>query len=576
VLDGEKLIREYWAKQPKPIPVAEALALKNTSPSINSKILSSVGRPPANDSDVNYEATIERHISGDVKSTSPILISSTSEFDVLGLTGSGLFGFDWNLAPFASADTVVSWETSKDKMYDKVVMRKDLTWSDGKPMTAHDVAFSFRTIMNPKIPIPAVRSGTNELRWVEAYDDYTVVFFHKQALATNIWNVNFPILPRHVYEDSIAEDVTLVNSKHHVKFENNPVCSGPYVITTRRRGQEIVLERREGYYMFEGKQVRNKPYFKRIRFSVIEDGNTALLALKSGKLDEMILTPEQWTSQTGGSDFYKHNTKATGQEYTYFYFGWNNESDYFSDKKTREAMSYAFDHDEMLKTMYHGLYEPCQGIFHPASWMFPKKPGKIYKQDLEKAYELLQEAGWEDTDNDGVLDKVVDGKRIPFQFTILTANKPDRVKLCNLLKVNLDQLGIRCTVRPVEFTTLQELMGKRKFDAYFGGWGSGADPDTSENVWTTDAIKTGRNYLSYSHPKVDQLFLDGKAEYDREKRAAIYAKIHEQIYNDHPCTFLYYQSSFYGFNKNLRGYMFSPRGPYNYSPGFNSIWSATK
>ena len=99
--------------------------------------------------------------------------SSAVEFEVSSLTGFGLFSFDWNFKPFAVSDTVVSWQSSKDKLYDKVVLRDDLTWSDGTPITAHDIVFTFKTIMNPEVPVPAVRSGTDQIRWIEAYDDQT-------------------------------------------------------------------------------------------------------------------------------------------------------------------------------------------------------------------------------------------------------------------------------------------------------------------------------------------------------------------------------------------------------------------
>ena len=115
-----------------------------------------------------------------------------------------------------------------------------------------------------------------------------------------------------------------------------------------------------------------------------------------------------------------------------------------------------------------------------------------YQQDLTKAEDLLAEAGWEDTDGDGVLDNVVEmdsndgesegSRRVPFEFTILTSNRPDRIAICELLQENLDQIGIRCNVKPVEFTTLQETMLGHKFHAVFAGWGTGADPDTSENL----------------------------------------------------------------------------------------------
>ena len=196
VIDALALLRELEETEPVLATVEEALNLRNNSEEDNAKILSILGRlPPPDNAGVDEDATIIRHTRADVKSTNPIMISSTSEFEVNGLTGVGFFGFDWDMNPFASSDLVVSWQASDDKMYDKVVMRDDLTWSDGKPITAHDVVFSYQTIMNPKIPIPAVRSGTDEIAWVEAYDDYTILYVHRDALATNVWNINFRSSP---------------------------------------------------------------------------------------------------------------------------------------------------------------------------------------------------------------------------------------------------------------------------------------------------------------------------------------------------------------------------------------------
>ena len=126
-----------------------------------------------------------------------------------------------------------------------------------------------------------------------------------------------------------------------------------------------------------------------------------------------------------------------------------------------------------------------------------------------------------------------------------------------------------CHVRVTEFTALTQLELEHKFDAALGGWGTGTDPETTENIFGTGKE---RNFGQYSNPDVDKLYEQGRGEFDREKRAAIYAKIHELIYADQPYTWLYYRNSFYGFNKSLRGYMFSPRGPYHYNPGISGLW----
>lgn len=573
VLDAMELLKAKKAKEKPLATTAEALKLQNTSAENNDKILSALGQLPASDDEVDWEATFNRHTPMDIKSSNSILGSSVAEFEVTGLMGMSLFAFDWNFSPFAASEHVVSWESSADHLIEKVVIRDDLTWSDGTPITAHDVAFSFQTIMNPKVPVPAVRSGTDKLRWVHAYDDHTVVYFHKEALATNVWNIFFPIIPKHIYENSVKEDPTLIDSPHHVKQENNPVSGGPYKLVKRTRGQEIVLERREDYYMHKGKQVRQKPYFKTIRFHIIEDRNTALLALKKGDLDEMILMPEDWKSKTIDADFYSKNTKATGVEWTSFHFLWNFKTPFFSDGRVRQAMSYAYDYDEMHNTLNLGLYERSNGIFHKTAWMYPKPAPPYYFQDLDKSEELLDAAGWTDSDGDGIRDKMVDGKRIKFEFTMLCSNIPDRIKYCTLMKECLGKIGVICNVKPMEFVTLSQKLLEHDVQSAFGGWGTGSDPDTSDNIWGTNE---GRNYGQYSNPEIDRLYAQGRKEFDRTKRAAIYGKIHTILYRDQPYTWLYFRNGFFAFSKDLRGYMFSPRDPYGYSPGVGSIWKPKK
>ena len=568
VRDSIDLLRAELAGEPPACDVAEALTLKNDSAEANARILSALGRlPEAGQADL--AARIDRHVAGDLGSTNPILISSTAEVDILGLTGFGLFSYDRRLEPFASAETVVSWQTSADGLLDKVVLRDDLVWSDGRPITARDVAFTYRVIMDPRVPVPAVRSGTDQLKGVHAYDDRTVVFFHREPLATNVWNVNFPVLPKHVYERTWDQDPTLKDSPEHVALEEKPVSGGPYEILSRKRGQEIVLRRRESWSTVKGRKVREQPFFKDIRFRIIEDPNTALLALKSGEIDEMILQPEQWTTQTVDDEFYKLNTKATAPEWVSFHFAWNIDTPFFADRRVRRAMSYAFDHDRMLEKICLGLYKPCAGCFPPGSWMAGPKKLEPYRQDLDRAEALLDEAGWTDHDNDGIRDKEIDGRLVPFEFTMLVNQQPFRIAICTLLKENLEQIGVLVNVRPVEPTTLQEMMQKRSFQACFSGWGSGTDPDTTENIWKTGEM---RNYCGYSNPEVDRLYAEGRRELDRGRRGEKYARIQEILYEDQPYTWLFWRNSFYGFSKNLRGYVFSARGPYHYSPGSASLW----
>ncbi len=570
--EGVEFLRGLQSQEQPLVTAAEALALKNDSPENNQKILSTLGRLPDSDADVDWDTSIIRHIGADQKSTNPLMINSGIEMEILALTGIQLMGYDRNFEPYCDQRFANSWQTSADHLIDKIVLRDDLTWSDGTPLTAHDVAFTFQTIMNPRVPVPALRSAVSKLRWVHAYDDQTIVFFLKEPTAAWAESLQFPILPKHIYEKSLDDDYTLQNSEYHIKYENAPVTCGPYRYVKRTRGQEIVLERREEFFMQNGKQIRPKPYAKEIRLRVITEPNTRLLALKAGEVEEASLSAEQWVTQTNGDDFYEKNTKATGLEWVEFHFEWNCESRFFSDVRVRKAMSFAFDYDEMLDKIFYGLYEPSTGVFHHTGWMASSKP-KPYKQDLDKAEELLDAAGWTDSDGDGIRDKVIDGKKVNFEFTILTFQTPTARKIATLLKDNLDQIGVICNVKPTEFTVKSQLAIDHKFDASMSGWGTGTDPSTLENIFKTGE---GRNHGLYSNARVDELFDIAATEFDREKRAALYAEIHEILYEEQPNTWLYYRPSFYGFNKRLRGYNFSPRGPYGVEPGFQSMWVPSK
>jgi len=575
VVDSLALMREHQASLPEPeLTPEQALALRNDSPEANEKILDTLGRlAPADGANVNYSAELQLVAEVDLKSTNPLQTSSVSESEYNSLTSFGLFSFDWKLEKFAVSDAVVSWQSSKDRMMDKVVMRDDLTWSDGKPITAHDVAFSFKVLLTEEVPIPAMRQGPDQLRWVEAYDDHTLVYFHKEALATNDGNMNFAVIPKHIYEETIPEDPTLARSRVHTRLQERPVVGGPYKLVRHTRGQEFVLERREDYYMHKGNKVREQPYFNRVRYNVIEDRNTALLAVRSGDLDSMSLLAEQWIGQTNDNQFYRHNTKVSGVEWTTFHINWNLNTPYFEDRRVRQAMSYAIDYQEMLDTLLYGLYEQCVGVFHPDSRMFPADGPKPYRQDLDRAEELLEEAGWVDISGNGIREKEIDGRIIPFEFSLTVANMEDRVNIAVLIKESLEQIGVVCHVRPTEFTVLMEQAQQKRFHAQMAGWGTGADPDTTANIYYTGEP---RNYGSYSNERVDELFELARREFDPEKRYAMYGEIHNILWEDQVYTWLYTRNSFYAFNKRLRGYNFSPRGPFSYGPGFSSIYTPSR
>ena len=295
-----------------------------------------------------------------------------------------------------------------------------------------------------------------------------------------------------------------------------------------------------------------------------------MLALKAGDIQQMELRAEHWDSQTSGDDFYAKNTRVTESEWTEFHYQMEREdadgsrpSPFFSDKRVRWAMTYAMDYDELINTICRGLYQQGLGTFHPTSWMFPKNTPQPVKQDLDRAEDLLEEAGWIDSDGDGMRDKEIDGQVVPFEFQLMTSQSEVGVATATLMKECLERIGVTANVKPTEFVVLQDKLLKHEFDACLGGWSAGTDPDMQSNIYGTGAQ---RNYGQYSSPTVDELFIEGRRELDPAKRAEIYGKIHMQLWDDQPVTWLFYRNAFFAFNKNLRGYNFGAWGRSNTPP----------
>lgn len=539
-----------------------ALAGPNDSPAANARILTALARLPGA-GEADPEATLVRHLRVDPVSLNPILRGTPSDFEVVGLTEFRLFSFDRRLEPFATAETVVSWQTSADGLVDRVVLRDDLVWSDGAPITARDVAFSYAVIMDEELIVPSVRDGTDQLRAVEAYDERTVVFFHREPLSTNVWHLNFPVIPRHVHEAAWRDDPTFPAGDPSAL----PVCGGPYRVAEWRRGEEVVLRRRDEWSTCNGVRVRDIPSFREIRFRIIEDSDAAFAALQAGTIDEMLLSPEQWRSAggPGGGRW----IPVASPEWTATFFAWNIDTPLFADRRVRRAMTYAFDHGWMLRDLCSGFYDPATGPFHDGSWAAPRKRQAAARQDQQRAQQLLDDAGWIDSDNDGLRDRELDGRPVPFEFTMLVADQPLRIRTCERLREDLARIGVRMHVEIVDPSTLVDRTQARRFEAWHGSRGAAADPDATERHWTTGGAG---NVVGYSNPLVDALYDAARREPDRTKRGEKYGRIQEYLWEDQPFTWLYWRNGLYGFSRDLRGIVFSPRGPYTYSPGTRSLW----
>jgi peptide/nickel transport system substrate-binding protein len=444
---------------------------------------------------------------------------------------------------------------SNDKLSYTFKIRRDATFQDGHPLTGEDVLFSIKAIKCPLVNAPFLRVYYNSLVDARLVDDFTIQFVTQEPYFLNESVLGgIDILPRHYYDPEdllkkvtvqelnqggaeLSEEIKRFANQFNKNFNRNPMGSGPYKFLKWETGQEVLLERDDNYWG-KGKPGIDQPYIYVYRFRVINNTDAALVSLKSGGLDTMSLQPLQHLKQTSSSRF-----QSEFQKFTYFspgftYIGWNNAHPIFRDKRVRRAMTYLTNRNQMVKTILSGL---GQVVDSPIYYFRPEydKTLESTPYDPEKALGLLKEAGWRDTDGDGVLDKVIDGKKVPFRFEIkFNSGNPTRKSVALILQDELKKHGIAATVRQLDWTIYLDDVRNHRFDAMILGWGM----------------------ISYKNSRVDQILGTYRREFDFNKRVDLYREFQSILYEDQPYTFLFMPKSVSAVQRRFQGVEVLPIG----------------
>jgi peptide/nickel transport system substrate-binding protein len=508
------------------------------------------------------DETFVSTLDGSPQTLCPLFASSMYEFRFSDLLWHGPFSFDANMEWKVSDDCVEKFEVTPDQKVWTIHLRKGFTWTDGAPFTAQDIVFSWQLHLDDRVPTTD-SDGARRLESVKALDDYTVEYVAKEPSPNTKWDVNFPLVPRHLYEKEREKDPTLKQSEYYSKLNRDPVTSGPYRVVEWKENDKIVLERWDAY---KG----TKAHFKRIVFRIIPEQNVQLLTFEKGETDEMRLMSKQFAIETVRSDaFKKVGVKSKSSQWTYNLICWNTRGNpFFGDVRVRRAMTMAQNLPQMIEKITYKIAEPSYGPFHSTSWMF-NPDIKLLPYDMKEAARLLDEAGWKVDPESGWRKK--DG--VPFSFTLsFGQGNPQTVDMATIVQQSLKTLGVEMKLQPIEWATLQERNRKHEFQATTFSWGTGVDPDLNRNIFGTSAIDDGRNYGCYSNPKLDELFDKGRREFDKEKRKLIYQEIGKIIYEEQPYTFQWSMPCLWAFNQRIRGVTYSPRGVWNFDPSIFGWW----
>jgi peptide/nickel transport system substrate-binding protein len=468
-------------------------------------------------------------------------------------------------------DLAESWKISEDKKRITFTLREGLKWSDGVPLTADDVVFSYQGIyLNPKIPTDiqdVLRIGKKRLLPnVRKVDDRHVEFITPEPFAPFLRATGIPILPKHILQESVEKQGSDGNPLFFSTWgtDTDPrkiICNGPYLLDSYVSSQRVIF-RRNPYYWRKDDKGKPQPYIERIVWSVVENRDTALLQFRSGGLDiSEPIRPEDFTLLKHEEKRGKFTLLVGGPRPVTTFMAFNQsqarrngrplvnpiKSRWFNNVSFRQAVAYAIDRNRINNTIYRGLGTLINSTLIPQSpyYLSPEQGLKIYNYDPAKAKQLLQDAGFKYDARGQLFD--ADGNRVRFTLMTNTGNTI-REAMISQIRQDLAKIGMQVDLNPINFNVLlDKLDNTLDWDAYLLAMGSGREPNDGSNIWSPDGSSHNFNQpplpgkppiegrvLADWETEIGRLFIEGAQELDETKRKAIYAKTQQLMQENLP------------------------------------------
>lgn len=468
------------------------------------------------------------------------LLSATGSFtqSVLGLLFLHLFAeqpdFDQHPPTFAPA-LARSWDWSDDKTVLTLELRDDVVWSDGTPVTAADVVWTWQAQTHPEVAWQAAHSKEN-IAAIEARDDFTVRVVFKRPSVTALADLNRGvILPSAVWSQIPFSDWRT----HADWFLDNLVTNGPFALASWDRQQQIALRRNDRYF------VADRPRLESVVFRVVPQRVNQVGSLLAGDVHYVHHIPAAEAARIAAEPDLELLTYWSRQ---YNFICWNIAKPLFEGVETRQALTLAIDRQALIDALWFGHARIATSPIISSVWAHNRSL-EPWPYDPERARRILRDAGWEDRDSDGYLDRQGE----TFGFELMTnSDSSVRVDAAVMIQEQLRRAGIKVEVRTLEFNTVVERALGHDFDAMLGGW----TIDTSlslDYAFHTDSIDGGHNFGSFSDPAVDALLDSIRQQNDVADRAPPMAEIQELLHQLQPYTLLWEPQRLTGAAATLRG-----------------------
>jgi len=450
------------------------------------------------------------------------------------------------------------WEISPDNLVYTFTLRDGLKYSDNTPVTADDVAFSLTVLHDKSYDGPTdiikdahIKGGkeykegkATSIEGIKVLDARTI-----QVTTTEVNALAFSaigsvgVLPKAIY----GKDYKQGSLGYMRDLFTHPVGNGPYKLEKFTPGQEAVLVANELFY--QGKPKIEKLIYK---FTTSE---TNVQLMQAGETDmDFIDVNKDTIEQLKEFGFVDINLFPAN---SYGYIAFNHKHDQFKDKRVRQALTYGLNRKEIVDAVYQGYADVLNVPQSKVSWAYTDDVNK-YDFDLEKAKQLLDEAGWK-VGADGIREK--DGKKFKITFTATTPN-PVNDAIIPLAQASYKELGIEFVAEQMDFNAAIDKRKKGDFDMMFLAWALTPDPQSGENVFKSGG---SQNDVGYSNPKVDELFTKAGAMVDTEKRKEVFKELYKELNEDLPYIFLYQRRDMWANNARLQGFDMSPYRNFTYS-----------
>lgn len=440
-------------------------------------------------------------------------------------------------------------------------------WDNGDPITGYDYEFTMKAALDPYLVNTTWRDQMGHIREILVDPDnpkkITVITNVKYILSEEVITTN-DIYPEHIYDpEHLLKEFSFRDIKEFGGDESQKIDTilhrfadqfndekysrslinggGPYQFEEWIPNQQIVLQRKENWWgsQFKEKHPCFEAYPSTITYYIIPDAQTALTALKDFKVDLVAnLSPEQYRELEEYNSAEHPFTLEAPAVLQYYFIAYNNDKPALQDKNVRKAISLLMDIENLTNKLFFGLATRTVGPLPPQHEAYNHNLEPL-PFDPEESKRLLTEAGWQDTNGDGILDKVINGEKIQLQLDILTTRSQLSQDVAIILKSEAEKIGIGFNIIPNDVSKLIEETGNGSYDLSCLASVQSIGPYDPYNFWHSDkAGPGGTNYFNFRNAEADSLIEKIRVTLDTEERNKLYLRFQEILYNEQAALFL--------------------------------------